>query len=1424
MQMPPTQERELSLVGSTTSFAGPVSTTTYSAKALSNIYAQGSFPTWLEQLFTDPSKSDDHVDMGDVPGFPDGCAVPCWDAWQELRNGINLQDAYFKHLQDSADLLDATLRLAAVQYVKTTANILDAVLGILTGFKLVKVPEPTKWWKVARLVNTVTSTFTGIKDTVQDLVRSGATSGWDSLPQTVIATENAILDILDELGRSNEARKALGEFLSTVSSIMYIFTDLKKDLEDAKKVTRDVRADVAALENTWAGYLGNVKRANTSLQKYKQCLAACASGQDPGQDPGQDSDEGQDGDLPHDDQQEVPRPESRDPNDILGPQGFGVEHWVAETTPLNYTVRFENDPLLADAPAQVVQITLDLDEDLDWRTLQLGAIAFGQHVIEVPDARPHYAGEVVLDNGLLARVDASIDIQAGQVTWTLTTIDPQTGEVPEDPFLGLLPPNDPETQSGEGHVTFTIRPRPDATTGTEITASATIIFDVNEPIDTNEVFNTIDSVPPTSEVADLLSVTDTTEFMVNWSGADDPGGSGLANYTIYVSADGGTAAAWLERTTLTEAVYIGERGRSYAFYSIATDNVGHREAAPATPDTVILVATPAVIVTPEAGLVTAEPSGQAEFFVRLGGRPTHDVTVAVASSDTSEGTVSISELTFTPDTWNTPQTVTVTGADDTIGDGDVGYTIVLGPVTSDDPVYAALDPADVSITNIDNDTSTVRIVDITVSAPLAQQIDVVFSDPMAIPPLITDGSIISAVLIVNLSTGPVALNSSQFTYDEPTQTLTWLGVTPVPGGNYELRFDGSTLADLVGNALVGGSGGLQFGVPEYSAEQLVQASGADLAVASYSVPLLTDWNSDGLMDLVVGEKTVASQGKVRVYLNSGTTTVPVFTTFDYARLDGGAHLTVPATGCLGAFPRVFDFDGDGKRDLLIGRADGKVQFFPNTNTDADPRFGSPVFLRVGEPGSKIDIDVGDRATLEVVDWNRDGRYDLVLGALDGRVRVYLNEAPFGAADFRTELVVQDGWGDLIVPSGRSSVAVADLNGDGRKDLLVGNTEGELLLYANIESDVAPAFDGWEPLQAGGAVVDLPGTPRSRPFVGDFDADGNLDLLVGAENGLVRLYLGQANLPQEGGHYVTEGPVAGMYVHTFDVSSNPPIAAILARHVFYNNSAWDGHAEFENGDPAANEFDDAAIATDKQALLPGQTATFANYTSYHRGINGVMVDILGLADPEAVADGDFSEFAFKVGNSNDPTLWQPATDPLDVDVRDLGGGVHRVTITWADNAIPNKNWLQVTVKEHAVTGLGADDVFYFGNSSGENTGNFRVDYGDAFDVIWPLLFTPDPIGVDHPGDVNRDGRIDYGDIFDAVWPNLFGPSPLVQLTAPTTPAAPLESTDSIFDENLPWAIELLWFDELYGTSSDSEEEEETLEATAVDGVFMMYSEE
>ncbi|GIK38685.1 MAG: hypothetical protein BroJett011_25180 [Chloroflexota bacterium] len=108
-------------------------------------------------------------------------------------------------------------------------------------------------------------------------------------------------------------------------------------------------------------------------------------------------------------------------------------------------------------------------------------------------------------------------------------------------------------------------------------------------------------------------------------------------------------------------------------------------------------------VSPTSGLTTTEASGTASFSVRLNSQPTAAVTVTLTSNDPGEGTPSPASLVFSPANWASNQTVTVTGQDDLAADGDMAYTIQTGVITSD-PDYLSLDPADVVLTNLDNDT------------------------------------------------------------------------------------------------------------------------------------------------------------------------------------------------------------------------------------------------------------------------------------------------------------------------------------------------------------------------------------------------------------------------------------------------------------------------------------------------------------------------------------------------------------------------------------------------------------------------------------------------------------------------------------------------------------------------------------------------
>jgi hypothetical protein len=269
-----------------------------------------------------------------------------------------------------------------------------------------------------------------------------------------------------------------------------------------------------------------------------------------------------------------------DPNDILGPIGYGEENWIPADQQLDYMIRFENDPVFAQAPAQKVVVTQQLDDDLDWRTFRLGDFGFGGLVFEVPPNRAFHSTRIDLteERGYFVDFTAGVNIQTGEAFWTLVTIDPETGEQPLDPLVGFLAINDDEG-AGEGYLSYSIRAKRTAATGDVIDAEARIVFDTEAPIDTPPIFNTLDAVKPQSAVEALPASVDAVTFQVTWTGSDDEGGSGLAAFNVFVSEDDGPFVPWLLGTQLTTAEFLGGEGRRYAFYSVAFDNAGNQENA-----------------------------------------------------------------------------------------------------------------------------------------------------------------------------------------------------------------------------------------------------------------------------------------------------------------------------------------------------------------------------------------------------------------------------------------------------------------------------------------------------------------------------------------------------------------------------------------------------------------------------------------------------------------------------------------------------------------------------------------------------------------------------------------------------------------------------------------------------------------------------
>jgi hypothetical protein len=227
--------------------------------------------------------------------------------------------------------------------------------------------------------------------------------------------------------------------------------------------------------------------------------------------------------------------------------------------------------------------------------------------------------------------------------------------------------------------------------------------------------------------------------------------------------------------------------------------------------------------------------------------------------------------------------------------------------------------------------------------------------------------------------------------------------------------------------------------------------------------------------------------------------------------------------------------------------------------------------------------------------------------------------------------------------------------------------------------------------------DTPGLPP-QPSTLKFDSSG--DLLVGLSpdhnlNGAIQRYNATT------GAFIDTlvsniGTPTGIAFLPVDSPAEIPA---MGRHLFYNGSKFDGT------DVGANAADDNAIATDKVALqfTGSTTAPLSAFSSYSRGINGIMVDISG-SHGAITAD----DFTFKMGTSTDVATWGNAPAPLSVTTRAGAGvdGSDRVTIVWANNAIQNA-WLQVIVEGNdslgsfnTNTNLATSDVFFFGNKAGD----------------------------------------------------------------------------------------------------------------------------
>jgi hypothetical protein len=316
-------------------------------------------------------------------------------------------------------------------------------------------------------------------------------------------------------------------------------------------------------------------------------------------------------------------------------------------------------------------------------------------------------------------------------------------------------------------------------------------------------------------------------------------------------------------------------------------------------------------------------------------------------------------------------------------------------------------------------------------------------------------------------------------------------------------------------------------------------------------------------------------------------------------------------------------------------------------------------------------------------------------------------------------------------------------------------------YRNVEDvtiNGGTGDSGFNVIPAAGTTITLRGGPPTSPIPAG-------DILNLRPNGAS----GMAHDPGAVGSgvyvFADRRPVIYSGMETLLIDDS--ISQVVRRHVFYNQSKWD------NNDEEANQQDDSAVATDKQALLPGQAASAANVTSYSRGINGIIIDVSDLVPSGGSLRPE--DFGIKVGTGGNPSTWATGPAPSEVVVRrgETVDGASRIMLLWPEGAIRN-TWVQVTVPANARTGLTSPDVFYFGNLVGETGDTATPLRVGALDLAGVRRVLNTNATLTSPYDVNRDGRINALDL-SAVRQNqtrsiapLAPPPALLAATSPLPP--------------------------------------------------------
>lgn len=275
-------------------------------------------------------------------------------------------------------------------------------------------------------------------------------------------------------------------------------------------------------------------------------------------------------------------------------------------------------------------------------------------------------------------------------------------------------------------------------------------------------------------------------------------------------------------------------------------------------------------------------------------------------------------------------------------------------------------------------------------------------------------------------------------------------------------------------------------------------SGKGIDHTYFSAPAFHDYDRDGDKDLFVFSHNGNRKPAVYLYQNTNVDTAPSYRLVDTSFIDlsgmGTANRPVPAFG---------DLNGDGYEDLVIGGSQGKLFFYQNTHSGTN---GRSTFAL--QPSTIFNgFDCFSYASPEIVDLNRDSLLDLVIGNGMGQVWYLQNSGTTTAAVFPANPDTLGGIDINDVYGGNSAPRVADFNKDGKYDLVIGDIGGTMWMYSDIETNLHGTYQEfgkilYDSLQLNNIRPDF--GREIYPAFANLDGDSLPDLVIGTYNGGVIL--------------------------------------------------------------------------------------------------------------------------------------------------------------------------------------------------------------------------------------------------------------------------------------------------------------------------------